>query len=368
MLAQAKYAFGRATSGVIEFILGQPVIWEGMSTLVPCTDAATWDAWVSAASDGTPLQSWAWGVLKQTTGWSVRRYLWSDGSDSPMGAISVLRRGLPGGLALHYAPRGPVLNGRHQEWPAFFAALQTALKADGGVTLKVDPAWTQAQDRTIMEGLGGRPSRRPIQHQATWVVDISGGDAALMRLKESTRRNIRVGERQGISVEASDTGAAMEGFYDLLRASAERRRFVVRPLAYYQALLRAFADRGQMAVYLARHQGGLVAGAVMVFFGATLVYLYGGTRLDGDLKPGYLLHWRAIQDAQRRGCTRYDMWGVPLDPTPAHPGYGYYVFKTRFNGLQIRFIGLYDLPVRQPLSTALRLGERLVRAGQPEFV
>jgi len=256
----------------------------------------------------------------------------------------------------------------HEEWPAFFAALQTALKDDGGTTLKVDPAWTNEQDRALMGGIGGRLNRRPIQHQATWVVDISGGDAALMRMKESTRRNIRAGERQGISVEASESDAAMEAFYGLLRASSERRHFVVRPLAYYRALLHAFADRGQVSVYLARHQGGLVAGAVMLFFGATLVYLYGGTQLGGDLKPGYLLHWRAIQDAQRRGCTRYDMWGVPLDPTPEHPGYGYYVFKTRFNGEQIRFIGLYDLPIRQPLAAAVRLGERFVRAGQPEFV
>jgi lipid II:glycine glycyltransferase (peptidoglycan interpeptide bridge formation enzyme) len=62
------------------------------------------------------------------------------------------------------------------------------------------------------------------------------------------------------------------------------------------------------------------------------------------------------------------MWGVPLDPAPEHPGYGYYVFKTRFNGELIRYIGLYDLPIRQPLAAALRLGERFIRAGQPEFV
>jgi lipid II:glycine glycyltransferase (peptidoglycan interpeptide bridge formation enzyme) len=339
-----------------------------MPSLIECSDAGTWDAFVSAASDGTPLQAWAWGVLKTTTGWSVRRFLWTTGPGLPSGAISVLRRALPGGLALHYAPRGPVLSGHPQEWPALFAALQAALKDEGGIVLKVDPAWTGEPERALITQLGGRPSRRAIQHQATWVVDISGGDAALMRMKESTRRNIRAGERQGISVEASDSDAAMDAFYDVLRASADRRRFVIRPLSYYRALLRAFAERGQVAVYLARHQGELVAGAVMLVFGTTLTYLYGGTRLDGDLKPGYLLHWRAIQDAQQRGCTRYDMWGVPLDPTPEHPGYGYYVFKTRFNGELIRYIGLYDLPVRQPLAAALRLGERFIRAGQPEFV
>src|SRR5256885_9840628 len=32
---------------------------------------------------------------------------------------------------------------------------------------------------------GALPSRHPIQHQATWLVDISGGDEAMMRLKRS---------------------------------------------------------------------------------------------------------------------------------------------------------------------------------------
>ena len=113
----------------------------------------------------------------------------------------------------------------------------------------------------------------------------------------------------------------------------------------------------------------VLAGAVMLFFGSKLVYLYGGTRADAkDLKPGYLLHWRAIEDAQRRGCTTYDMWGVPLDPRPDQRGYGYYVFKSRFNGRMVRFIGLYDLPVNRAATLTIRLAERFARAGQPEFV
>jgi lipid II:glycine glycyltransferase (peptidoglycan interpeptide bridge formation enzyme) len=113
----------------------------------------------------------------------------------------------------------------------------------------------------------------------------------------------------------------------------------------------------------------LLAGAVMLFFGSKLVYLYGGTRTEAkDLKPGYLLHWRAIEDAQRRGCTTYDMWGVPLNPQEGQRGYGYYVFKSRFNGRMVRFIGLYDLPVNRAATLTIRLAERFARAGQPEFV
>jgi peptidoglycan pentaglycine glycine transferase (the first glycine) len=336
--------------------------------LTACDDASAWDAFVSQAADGSVLQSWAWGSLKSRYGWSVTRYLWTD-AGRVLAAASVLRRALPGGLALHYAPRGPVLNGDGERWPSFWQALRDRLAADGGTVLKVDPEWTSPEQRAALEATGAMPSRHPIQHQATMVVDISGGDEALMRLKESTRRNIRAGAKSGIAVEASEASAAMDNFYELLRETGERERFAIRSQAYYQDLLALFRERGQAAVYLARHGEELLAGAVMLVYGSKLIYLFGGTRTSArDLKPGYLLHWRAIEDGQRRGCTTYDMWGVPLNPKPAERGYGYYVFKSRFNGEMIRFIGLYDLPVNRAAAITIRLAERFARAGQPEFV
>jgi nucleotide-binding universal stress UspA family protein len=183
------------------------------------------------------------------------------------------------------------------------------------------------------------------------------------------RRLVDLKERQGITIEASDASAAMDHFYSLLQATAEREAFKIRSRAYYQDLLTLFRERGQVGIYLARHGDHLLAGAVMLFYGRTLIYLFGGTGTEGkELKPGYLLHWRAIQDAQQRGCTSYDMWGVPVNPQPGHPGYGYYVFKSRFNGELIRYIGIFDLPVNRAAAMTIRLAERFARTGQPEFV
>jgi lipid II:glycine glycyltransferase (peptidoglycan interpeptide bridge formation enzyme) len=339
-----------------------------MPGLEVCADASAWDAFVARASDGSPLQAWAWGELKSRYGWGVRRYLWRD-RGAAVAAISVLRRALPGGLALHYAPRGPLLDAQPERWPQLWEALRAELAKDGGTLLKVDPQWTTEQDGAVLLKTGARQSRHPIQHQATILVDISGGDAALARFKESTRRNIRSGEREGIAVEASDASAAMDHFYQLLRETGARRSFPIRPRSYYQDLLSLFRERGQASVYLARLDGRLLAGALMIFLGQTLFYLFGGTAGGAERhKPGYLLHWRAIQEAQRRGCTRYDMWGVPLHPQPSHPGFGYYTFKSRFNGEHVRFIGLFDLPVHRAAAFTLRFAERFVRAGQPEFV
>jgi lipid II:glycine glycyltransferase (peptidoglycan interpeptide bridge formation enzyme) len=109
-----------------------------MPELTTCDDASAWDGFVSQASDASLLQAWAWGNLKSRHGWRVQRYFWVE-AGHPIGAAAVLRRGLPGGLALNYAPRGPILDGRLEQWPAFWAALRERLAQDAGTVLKVDP-------------------------------------------------------------------------------------------------------------------------------------------------------------------------------------------------------------------------------------
>src|SRR5438876_12225709 len=81
-----------------------------MPELRICEDPSSWDGFVSQAEDASVLQAWAWGSLKSRHGWRVQRYFWVD-HGTPTAAAAVLRRSLPGGLALNYAPRGPILDG-----------------------------------------------------------------------------------------------------------------------------------------------------------------------------------------------------------------------------------------------------------------
>jgi lipid II:glycine glycyltransferase (peptidoglycan interpeptide bridge formation enzyme) len=343
----------------------------GGSRLEPVDDAQRWDQLVQSFAHASPLQSWAWGELKAAYGWQPARFQWLvDGGTA--GAIAVLRRRLPGGLSLQYAPRGPLLRAPGVERLApLLRALRGTLDR-GSVALKVDPEWSADEGWTeqALRAAGLRPSPHEVQHRSTYLVDISGTDEeALNRLKPVTRYNIRYGARHGVTVRAGTDAETFAEFFALLLETAQRNHFRVRAEAYYRDLLAAFARRDQAKVFIAEHAGTALSAILTVVYGSGLYYLFGGSNLrEKELKPNYLLHWEAIRYARGRGCTRYDMWGIPLDPHPGHPGYGYYVFKTKFNGQAQRFVGMWDYPLRPALYQGLRLAERFVVRAQPEFV
>ncbi|MDQ6713664.1 MAG: peptidoglycan bridge formation glycyltransferase FemA/FemB family protein [Candidatus Dormibacteraeota bacterium] len=349
----------------------------GAGRLVACTDPTTWDAFVSAASDGSILQSWSWGELKERYGWEPTRYLWiRDGS--VRGAVSVLRKPLPGGLAMHYAPRGPVLNKHFAEWPQLWAALRRRLALQGGTVLKVDPEWP-AESGYVLQFTNARPSHS-VQHQATALIDLRDGEAVFERMSASARRNMRQAERAGVVIESSDQVDAVDRFYDMLAATADRQEFTIRPRSYYRDLFTVFSrpsnfpdpehfslpgSRGQgrvgARVYLATHRGVTVAGSVIVNYGDRLIYLFSGSSDEGRrLKAPYLIQQRVIRDGQARGSQSYDLWGIPVDPQPGDPGWGYAHFKTMLGGVPVRFAGAWDLPVYRPLAAAYHLAERVL--------
>ena len=85
--------------------------------------------------------------------------------------------------------------------------------------------------------------------------------------------------------------------------------------------------------------------------------------------PTYALQWEAIRWARERGCTRYDLWGIPDEDeakleaefqTRSDGLWGVYGFKRGFGGEVLRTVGAWDR-VYNPLIYA---GYKAVLAGR----
>jgi len=95
------------------------------------------------------------------------------------------------------------------------------------------------------------------------------------------------------------------------------RRLVVppRPYRFFEVVWRRLKPRGLMRLLLAKHyEAGrtkLVGGFLLLLFGQTVSYAFGGWRReDQSLRPNDALHWRAIQDACAEGYRCYDFGEV----------------------------------------------------------
>jgi lipid II:glycine glycyltransferase (peptidoglycan interpeptide bridge formation enzyme) len=234
--------------------------------------------------------------------------------------------------------------------------------------LKIEP--NAADDLGLAAALGqhGFGYGASVQPARTILVDLTGDeDTILAAMKQKTRYNIRLAERKGVSVRLA--GAAdLPAFYQLMQATSRRDGFGIHPLSYYRAAFELFAPQ-RAALLLAEVAGEPVAGLMVFAHGATATYLYGASSDSHREKmPAYLAQWAAMRWARDRGCTRYDLWGIPdcdeatLEagfadhtarqtlPTSSGEGlWGVYRFKRGFGGRVVRVAGAFDAVYVHPI-------------------
>lgn len=309
--------------------------------IVEARSPEEWNAALLAAPRADLLQSWQWGEFKlRSGGWKPTRLLAMAGQTPVAGAQLLARRVM--GVPTLYAPRGPWWRD-DDVGLAGLAALTRWLRqkeAFHAPFLRVDPLLTDAAPLTT---LGFRPAPRQVQPRATIVVDLSPADDAILNAFNSqVRYNVRHATKKGVVVGEGGLDD-VRPFWELLSATALRKGFQERDISYFTALVEAFGADAR--VFLARYNGEIVYGALIVVFGATAYYLYGGSGGDRSVKPSELGQYQAMRWAKTRGATRYDMWGIPARPMKDNPLYGVYTFKSGFGGVEEQYVGALDLPL-----------------------
>lgn len=321
-----------------------------------------WDDLIKA-HQGHLLQSWAWGDLKSRFGWTPWR-VQVEGA-----AAQILFRQLPLGLTIAYIPKGPAIDwSNRQQCQALFGAIQAEAKKRRAIFLKVEPHLWRPEAHTHLhqsecpaciagaaEDFLSRAGFVPagtIQPRTSLVVDIEGDDESILgAMKQKTRYNIRLAQKKGVTIRQGNSPADVAIFHKLAITTADRNNFGVHSLQYYQAAHTLFGP-DRCALLMAEFEGEPLA-ALMVFrHGQEAYYFYGASsNRHRNLMATYLIQWAAMGWAKSRGCTRYDLWGIPdadlatleAEFQHRHDGlWGVYRFKRGFGGEVIQSIGAYD--------------------------
>ncbi|WP_020575326.1 lipid II:glycine glycyltransferase FemX [Actinopolymorpha alba] len=363
-----------------------------MSLTVGPISTAEHLAFVQTQRSVSFLQTPEWGRVK--TEWRSESLGWYDGRQL-VGAGLVLHRPVPRleRFTLAYLPQGPAIDWTG-EIDAWLDPLAAYLKAHGAFAIRLGPpvrtnTWSAAQVKEGIADLGIKrltelPSQQadPIgarvtsqlrdagwlpqnpedgfgagQPQFTYEVPLAGRteDDLLRGMNQLWRRNIKKAAKEGVEVTV---GADLKAFHDLYVHTAERDHFTPRPLRYFETMLAGMSaeDPERIRLYLARHQGDLVAATILVRVGAHAWYSYGASSTaKREVRGSNACQWAMIRDSLAAGCDVYDLRGITPTLDADDPHVGLIQFKVGTGGQAVRYVGEWDLPLRPMVYRAFGL-------------
>lgn len=351
---------------------------------------------IRAQRSASFLQTPAWARVKSE--WRSESLGWFTGVDQLVGAALVLYRRLPKVRRyLAYLPEGPVIDWDTDQLDRWLAPMTRHLSDRGAFGVRMGPPvvtrrWVAADvkrgvaDASVrrlgeippaersqtgarvvsqLRELGWRPPSveggfAAGQPQYNFQIPLTGRteDDVLAGMNQQWRRNIKRAAKEGVEVtrvEEGDLDAALKEFHDLYVHTAERDHFTPRPLSYFttmfDALLAEEPDR--IRLYLARHEGDLVAATIWVRVGGHTWYSYGASSTEKrDVRGSNAAQWAMISDSLAVGADTYDLRGITDTLDADDPHVGLIQFKVGTGGEAVEYAGEWDLPLRPLLYKA----------------
>lgn len=300
------------------------------------------------------MQSSYWGKVKHDWKWHGLLSLTDAGKIR--GSMAILEhplRYLPS--CLLYAPCGPIFD----DDAAFRELIDAAVdlgREVGAYLLRIDPCIPQTDSafQILAADCGFSCNKAEdfslFQPRMNYLLPLNGKtpEALAEGLHPSTRRNIRLAERDGVIIEQGSEDD-LPIFMLLMRATAKRCGFTARSEEYFRSLLRGLGEHGGLC--LAKIDGVCVAATISAWFGTRYCYLYGcSERSNYDCHANELLQWHMILCALGKGCGIYDFRGVEGSPTQENPHIGLHRFKQGFGAEFVSYIGQLDFKLRPVIA------------------
>jgi lipid II:glycine glycyltransferase (peptidoglycan interpeptide bridge formation enzyme) len=349
---------------------------------------------VNARSSASFLQTPAWGQVK--TEWRSESIGWFEGLRL-VGAGLVLYRQLPRlKRFLAYLPEGPVLDWESPLLESSLRALASHVAHQGAFAVRIgppvptrtwragtvkdaiaDPSSLHLSDVPPDSTCGAGEAVEKTLSAAGWrrqsaLDGFSAGqpafvfqlplssrtpDEVLAGMNQLGRRNIKKAAKAGVAVTR---GAAddLVAFHRLYTETASRDHFTPRPLGYFRQMFAALQaeDPERIRLYLAHHEGDLVAATTWVRVGGHCWYSYGASSsARREVRGSNAIQWQMIRDAIDAGADVYDLRGITDTVDADDPHIGLIQFKVGTGGEAVEYVGEWDLPLNRLLYKAFDL-------------
>lgn len=341
------------------------------------------------------LQTPSWAEVKNE--WGAQSLGWYDGSGALVGAGLVLLRQVPRVKKfLAYLPEGPAIDWASADLDAWLTPMVEHLRSAGAFGIRMGPPvvvrrWAAATVKAaIADGSAKRLADVPPDHAYPVADDVASAltrsgwrapaseegfsagqpryvfqvplegrstDELLKGFNQLWRRNVKKAEKAGVEVTRG-TDADLAAFHALYLETASRDHFTGRPLTYFQRMWTAMhaEDPDRIRLYLAHHEGDLVAATTLVRVGRHAWYSYGASSTaKREVRGSNAVQWRMLRDSAAEGASVYDLRGITDTLAGDDPHFGLIQFKLGTGGEAVEYLGEWDLPLNRLLFKAFEV-------------
>ena len=315
-------------------------------TFCDADERVEWDGFVAAREETNFLQSWDFYEFHRARGLKVVRRLVRDGAGKIIGTYAGVVEAAKRGRYLAIAG-GPIIDwDNHELVREVFADIRQQGGQANCVFVRVRPQLPLSNESLkLMTDLGLKRAPMYLSVEFAGVLDLAKSEEEILAgASQGFRRKLRKALKAEIEVSATCDDADIKEFCRLEKLHAERQKYVAFSTSFLTKQFDAFREGGEVLIYTARKDGETLAQNFMIFYGPEASYHYGvSSELGTKYSAAPLLHLKAMEEARKRGCVRYNLWGIVEPDETSHRFYGVSEFKRSFGCEELRYTPAHDM-------------------------
>ncbi|MBR3229176.1 peptidoglycan bridge formation glycyltransferase FemA/FemB family protein [Candidatus Saccharibacteria bacterium] len=331
------------------------------------TDQKKWDDFIKSHKESNFLQSWDFYEFHAARGKTiVRRAALNEKGEitaAYAGVVETAKRGKYLAIA-----GGPILDWQDKTLvKKIFEDIKKSGEENDCVFVRVRPQ-LELSDKSLklMQSLGLKKAPMYLSVEYAGILDLTKSEEEILAgASQGFRRKLRKAEKAEITTETSEDPRIVKTFYNLEVTHAKRQGFVAFSEDFLTKQFAAFAKNHEVLMYTAKKDGEILAQNFIIFYGPEASYHYG---VSSDLGTKYsaapLLHIKAMAEARKRGCIRYNLWGIVGLEEKSHRFYGVSEFKRSFGCEELKYTPAHDLilkPTKYQITKIVESARKKIR-------
>jgi len=303
------------------------------------------------------IQSWQWGEFRKKMGLDLVRLGHFEGNKL-ISAYQLTFHPVPFfKYTVGYLPKGPMPDEKMVE------ALKTLGERKNAAFIKIEPNVLKIENGKLkMENLGLVPSKKSLFTKYNFLIDLTKTeDQLLAAMHPKTRYNINIAQKKGVTVYDSTSDEDFEIYLKLYFETTKRQKYFGHTSTYHKLVWQTLMQAKMARLLIAKYQGKPLVAWMLLNFGQTIYYPYGGSSKEHkEVMASNLIAWEAIRLGKKNGFKIFDMWGaLAPDARESDPWYGFHRFKAGYGPIHVEYVGTYDLILKPSLYNTLNIADKM---------